>query len=56
MYIVYVYDKNWVALTQFFKVTDIWITKKINDVSTASFLIENKFVNYGYQKCTISSW
>lgn len=50
MYIVYVYDKNWVALTQFFKVTDIWITKKINDVSTASFLIENKVEEFSYKE------
>lgn len=42
MYIVYIYDKNKNLLTQFFEISDLQITEKLNDVSTANFSISNK--------------
>lgn len=42
MYVIYIYDKNKNLLTQFFEISDLQITEKLNDVSTASFQIENK--------------
>ncbi|PZM85072.1 hypothetical protein DLH72_02220 [Candidatus Gracilibacteria bacterium] len=42
MYIIYIYDKNKNLLTQFFEISNLQITEKLNDVSTAIFHIENK--------------
>lgn len=48
MYVIYIYDKNKNLLTQFFEISSLQITEKLNDVGTASFQIENKKQNIKY--------
>lgn len=46
MYNIYIYNKNWVIITQIPKISDLEINLKINDISSANFNIENKYVDY----------
>jgi hypothetical protein len=42
MYVVYIYDRNKNLLNQIFNISDLTIQEKLNDIATASFIIENK--------------
>lgn len=42
MYVIYIYNKNKELLTEFFEISNLSITEKLNDVSTASFQVPNK--------------
>lgn len=50
MYNIYIYDKNENIITQIPEITKLEINLKINDISSANFDIENKYISYNSLK------